>query len=285
MGKEKEEKVSVGLILEGAELTDEAKQALEEKLKAIVKEQTDKNVAFILEQKLREAKVNIYKALKAKAKEAFMEAINLVREETQNDAAEYKKELTEKLSDYLDSTMNKLVPDSIIKEAAEYKHYKNLVERVKEVIVIDEVTKDREVREAVADADEIMKKLKMNNNKLMKEKIRMHKRCKEVEAELHLEKKMKGLTDSQRTFVTEALKGKDAGEIDELYDSTMKLMKEKDEKKPQKKAAPQPKTVTDPKVIKEAHKKVLKKEERSSDPDQINDDEMGYFVETVTNND
>ena len=94
MAKEKEEKVSVGLILEGAELTDEAKQALEEKLKAIVKEQTDKNVAFILEQKLREAKVNIYKALKAKAKEAFMEAINLVREETQNDADRHHDQTT-----------------------------------------------------------------------------------------------------------------------------------------------------------------------------------------------
>ena len=204
----KEKSKSVELILEGAELTDDAKTALTEQIEEIVKEKVDKNVAFILEQKLREAKVNIYKAIKAKAKEAFMETINLVRAETQNDAKEFKGELTEKLSDYLDTTMNKLVPDSVIKEAAEAKHYKSLVEKVKEVIVIDEVTKDREVREAVTDANEIMKKLKSNNNKLMKEKIRMHKRCKEVEAELHLEKKMKGLTDSRRLSLRKLLRTK-----------------------------------------------------------------------------
>jgi len=275
---------SVELILEGAELTDDAKKALTEQINAIVNEQTDKNVAFILEQKLREAKLNIYKAVKAKAKDAFMEAVNLVRAETQNDAKEFKKDITEKLSDYLDSTMNKLVPDEIIKEAAEAKHYKNLVEKVKEVIVIDEVTKDREVREAVNDVNDIMKKLKMNNNKLMKEKIRMHKRCKEVEAELHLEKKVKGLTDSQKAFVTEALKGKEAGEIDELFESTIKMMREKDEKR-QPKPAMQSKTVTDPRIIKEGHQKALKKEARSSNPDSIVDDEMDYFVESVTTKD
>lgn len=283
--KKKEETPSVELVLEGAELTDDAKKALKEQIDAIVTEKTDKNVAFILEQKLREAKVNIYKAVKAKAKDAFMEAVNMVRAETQNDAKEFKKDMTEKLSDYLDSTMNKLVPDSIIKEAAEAKHYKSLVEQVKEVIVIDEVTKDREVREAVGDANGIMKKLKVNNNKLMKEKIRIHKRLKEAEAELHLEKKMQGLTDPQKTFITEALKGKDAGEIDELFESTTKLMREKGEKKPSVKAAPQSRTVTDPKIIKEGHRKALKKEARNSNPDSIVEDEMDYFVETVTNND
>ena len=283
--KNKKETPSVELVLEGAELTDDAKKALKEQIDAIVTTKTDKNVAFILEQKLREAKVNIYKAVKAKAKEAFMEAFNLVRAETQNDAKEFKKDMTEKLSDYLDSTMNKLVPDSIIKEAAEAKHYKSLVNQVKEVIVIDEVTKDREVREAVSDANGIMKKLKVNNNKLMKEKIRMHKRCKEVEAELHLEKKMKGLTDSQKTFVTEALKGKEASEIDELFESTTKLMREKTEKKPSTKTAPKQKTVTDRKIIKESHQKALKTEARNSNPDSIVEDEMDYFVETVTNND
>jgi len=275
---------SVELILEGAELTDDAKTALTEQIDAIVAEKTDKNVAFILEQKLREAKVNIYKAVKAKAKDAFMEAVNLVRAETQSDAKEFKKDITEKLSDYLDSTMNKLVPDEIIKEAAEAKHYKALVEKVKEVIVIDEVTKDREVREAVNDANDIMKKLKMNNNKLMKEKIRMHKRCKEVEAELHLEKKVKGLTDSQKAFVTEALKGKEAGEIDELFESTIKMMREKDTKS-QGKPAMQTKTVTDPRIIKEGYQKAIKKEARISNPDSIVEDEMDYFIESVTNKD
>jgi len=180
--------------------------------------------------------------------------------------------------------MNKLVPNSVIKEAAEAKHYKSLVEKVKEVIVIDEVTKDREVREAVTDANEIMKKLKSNNNKLMKEKIRMHKRCKEVEAELHLEKKMKGLTDSQKTFVTEALKDKEASEIDELFESTIKMMREKDNK-PAAAVKPNQKTVTNPKIIKEGHDKAIKKNKRNTSPDSIDMDEMDYFVETIDKED
>jgi len=277
----KNQKQAVELILEGAELTEEAKKNLSEQIEAVIKERVDNNVAFILEQKLKEAKLNIYKAVKAKAKDAFMEAINLVRAETQNDAKAFKKDLTEKLSDYLDSTMSKMVPDQIIQEAAEAKHYKTLVEKVKEVIVIDEITKSREVREAVNDANDIMKKLKANNNKLMKEKIRTHKRNKELEAELHLEKKMKGLTDTQRSFVTEALKGKDADEIDELFESTVKLMREKSGSNT-KPAPAARKTVTDPKVLKEQRERVLRESKRNVNPDAIDNEEMEFFIEAST---
>jgi len=276
----KKEKNSVELVLEGVEMTEEQQSQLTEKMNEVIDQKVDKRVAFILEKKLRDAKVNIYKAVKTRAKEAFMEAVKLVRDETQNDAKAFKQAMTEKLSDYLDATMKKHIPDNVIKEAAEARHYKGLVTKVKQAIVIDEVTKDHEVREAVNEANEIMKKLKGNNNKLIKEKIRLNNRCKVAEAELHLERKMTGLTDAQRTYVTEALKGKDVEEIDELFESTLKMMKEtgkKDKAEPKGKA----KTVTDNKIIQEKHRKAVAAENREKDPESIESDEMEFYTESI----
>ena len=247
------EKKTVELVLEGVELTAEAKAKIEAQMAAIITEKTGKRVAFILERKLAEAKLNIYRAVKERAKSAYMEALGLIRGEMQNDAVAFKTQLEEKLNDFLSYSMKKLIPDDIIKEASQAKHYKELVEKVKKVIVIDELTKDSEVREAVADANDIIEKLKSNNNKLMKEKIRIHNRAKQAEAELHLEKKTRGMTDAQKKFVTESLKGKGVEEIDNLFESTMTLMTEKAARKP---VSPTPvKTVTNPTIVTEDSKK------------------------------
>ena len=255
-------KNSVELILEGVVLDDKAKEQIRTKISDIVRENTAEQVAFILEKKLAEAKLNIYKAVKARAKVAFMEALGLVREETQKDAIGFKQQLEEKLSDFLNFSLKKMIPEDVIKEASQARHYKALVEKVKKVIVIDEITKDSEVREAVNDANSIIEKLKQNNNKLMKEKIRMHNRCRQVEAELHLGRKMIGLTDTQKKFVSEALKGKAVEEINNLFDSTLTLMKEN------KKAVTPTvvKTVKNPTIVTEETKRKIEQNSKTGAP-------------------
>ena len=129
------DKKTVELVLEGVELTAEAKAKIEAQMAAIITEKTGKRVAFILERTLAEAKLNIYRAVKERAKSAYMEALGLIRGEMQNDAVAFKTQLEEKLNDFLNYSMKKLIPDDIIKEASQAKHYKELVEKVKKVIV------------------------------------------------------------------------------------------------------------------------------------------------------
>lgn len=128
-------------------------------------------------------------------------------EEYENKFEEYKKDITSKFSNFVDSVLDEelKIPENVLKYAKLGESYNELIEQFKIKLAIDEGLLSGEVKSLLKEAKDEIEKQKEELNKMIAEKMELESDAKEMAAHIYLRKKCDGLTESQRTKVISLL--------------------------------------------------------------------------------
>lgn len=130
---------------------------------------------------------------------------------------EYKKEITSKFSNFVDSVLEEelVIPEKVLEYARKGELYNELIEQFKIRLAIDEGLLDEEVKDLLREAKKEILSLREKMNNLMDDKLELELEAQKLDAEMHLRKKTDGLTEAKKLKVFDLLEGvTDKEEID-----------------------------------------------------------------------
>ena len=163
--------------------------------------------------------------IEIKAKELSQEQLdetkNQLIEEYETKFDEYKDDVTEKFSNFVDGVLESemTIPDEIVEFARKGQLYNDLIEQFKVRLGVDQGLLDEETKSILAEAKEEILKLRGASDKTIEENLELRSDAQELASKLYLYEKCEGLTEAQRKHVFSILEGiTDKEEIDRKFE-------------------------------------------------------------------
>jgi len=261
------EMLGVDKLEEGKQ--DEIKQGLETVIEARATEQVD--------EKLSEQKDQLI----AEMEERF---------------DEYKKDITSKFSNFVDSILEEelVIPDKVMEFARKGELYSDLIEQFKLRLSIDEGLLDAEIKDLLREAKEEIIKHRGEIDQLMADKLDLEMKQQELEAQMYLRKKSDGLTETQKLRVHDLMEGiTDLEEIDrkfELIVESIRLQEQEEEeeedeemkkKKKKKKEGDEEEEEEEEEEMEEGHSEVEDDKQLLNEEEETKDSPFKEYLEVL----
>lgn len=233
--KKQLKKVTKELLSEEAlnEIQSAFENAVEEKAKlhvasALVKQDNDyaSKLSHLLEVIDKDHTSKLKKVVKA-IDENHSHKLKTIVEKYQsalvNEAGSFKSNIINDVSTYLDAYVEEALPKAKIDEAVRNKRAAIVLEQIKDFLGVDAAVSKKAVKSAIVDGK---KQIDEANNKL--EAIqRQHnvlvEKYNKISSDLLLEKKVAGLSDKKKDYITRIMQGKTAQFINENFDYALNL--------------------------------------------------------------
>lgn len=145
------------------------------------------------------------------------------------DAENFKTELVESISSYLDEYLQESIPAEEIKEAVKNKKAIQVLEGIRNHLAIDSALQKESIKDAVLDGKNQINEATTKLESALQEKAVVEEELNTIKANLLIEQKTAGLDERSAKYVKKALAGKDVGFIAENFDYTLKLFEKKEE--------------------------------------------------------
>jgi hypothetical protein len=166
------------------------------------------------------------------AQEKLEESKEQLIEEMEEKFEDYKKDITSKFSNFVDSILEEelVIPDKVMEFARKGELYSDLIEQFKLRLSIDEGMLDEEIKDLLREAKEEILKGREDIDSLTSDKLGLEMKNQELEAQLYLRKKSEGLTESQRMKIHELMGDvTDTDEIDTKFDLILESIRLNDQ--------------------------------------------------------
>lgn len=188
------------------------------------------------EGKQDEVKKGLETVIEAKATEQAQEKLEEQKEqlieEMEEKFEDYKKDITSKFSNFVDSILEEelVIPDKVMEFARKGELYADLIEQFKLRLSIDEGLLDAEIKDLLREAKEEILKQREDIDGLTSDKLDLEMQKQELEAQMYLRKKSDGLTEAQRVKIFELMSDvTDLGEIDQKFDLILESIRLNDQ--------------------------------------------------------
>lgn len=207
----------VQLVVENElqKLDDEHTAKLEKLLEAIDTDHT-KKIKTVVEQ------------LDANYAQKLMKVATKYEKELKEGAESLNKDLTDKISSYLDLYLAESVPQDQLKEAVENTKARKMINQIKQIVAVDEEFVNENVKEAIKDGHNTIETLRAELNKTIKESATLKQDLIKAQSQLLLEKKTQDLSKNKKAYVYKLMEGKKPEEIEENFKFVLEMY-EKDE--------------------------------------------------------
>lgn len=163
----------------------------------------------------------------AKLKAIVEKYENTINEEAGN----FKEDLVNNISKYLELYLDEKVPSTQISEAVNSKKAEKMLEALRGTLAVDMALSKDSIKEAVIDGknrlNEAAEQLKASNAKIEE----LNKALAAVSAEITLEKKLNNLPEDKKVHLKKLLAGKSAEYINENFDYTLGLFDKTEEER------------------------------------------------------
>lgn len=165
----------------------------------------------------------VYEAVVADHAAKLQNVVGKYEGDYNKDAENFKTNLIENISNYLELYIDEVIPASAINEAAKNKRAANVLEQLKGILAVNEAAINESIREAIIDGkkqiDEANKKLEavLAENKELKSKIE------KIETNNFVAEKTADLKPEVVEKVFKLLEGKDPKFVRENFDYTVKM--------------------------------------------------------------
>lgn len=141
-------------------------------------------------------------------------------EEYEDKFEDYKKDITSKFSNFVDSVLDEelTIPDRVLEYAYKGELYEPIIEGFKQRMAIDEGLLDDEVKDILKEAKEEIVNLRKELNESYQEVLEVKEDAKAMASELYIRKKVEGLSEDKKESIMSLLEGvTDKGEIDRKF--------------------------------------------------------------------
>lgn len=233
--KKQLKKVTKELLSEEAlnEIQSAFENAVEEKAKlhvasALVKQDNDyaNKLTHLLEVIDKDHTSKLKKVVKA-IDENHGQKLKTIVEKYQsalvNEAGSFKSNIINDVSTYLDAYVEEALPKAKINEAVKNKRAAIVLEQIKDFLGVDTAVSKKAVKSAIIDGK---KQIDEANNKLevfQKEHNVLVEKYNRISSNLLLEKKVAGLSDKKKDYITRIMQGKSAQFINENFNYALNL--------------------------------------------------------------
>jgi len=145
------------------------------------------------------------------------------------DAENFKTELVESISSYLDEYLQESIPAEEIKEAVKNKKAIQVLEGIRNHLAIDSALQKESIKDAVLDGKNQINEATTKLESALQEKAVVEEELNTIKANLLIEQKTAGLDERSAKYVKKVLAGKDVEFIAENFDYTLNLFEKKEE--------------------------------------------------------
>ena len=157
--------------------------------------------------------------------------VKMYNRENIKDFKNFKKELVESVSVYLDEFLKESVAVEDIAQAVQNKTAYDILENLRNVLAIDSVMMKESVRGAVLDGKSQIDKLVTENAELKKQFKALYESNQKTEVTMLLENKTAKLPEAKKNFIRKALADKSLKFIEENFDYTSRLFDKQEKSK------------------------------------------------------
>ena len=144
-----------------------------------------------------------------------------------NDAASFKAQLVESISDYLESFLEEKIPTADIQEAVRNKKAIVVLESLRNHLAVDAALQKESIKEAILDGKTQISEASQKLESVIQENAQLKSDLDSIKANLLIEQKSARLDESQKKYVKKVMSGKSADFINENFDYTVKLFNKK----------------------------------------------------------
>ena len=144
-----------------------------------------------------------------------------------NDAATFKAQLVESISDYLESFLEEKIPTADIQEAVRNKKAIAVLESLRNHLAVDAALQKESIKEAILDGKTQISEASQKLESVIQENAQLKSDLDSIKANLLIEQKSARLDESQKKYVRKVMAGKSADFINENFDYTVKLFNKK----------------------------------------------------------
>lgn len=146
-------------------------------------------------------------------------------------AKEFKYNLIEKVSDFIDINLENKIPQSSINEAVRNKKAISVLNNLRESLSIDSILMKESIRGAILDGKRQIEEAKKEAADAKKQLSVVKEGLEKTQADLVLENKTQHLSEKKREYAFRVLKGKSPKFILENIDYTLSLFDKKEEER------------------------------------------------------
>jgi hypothetical protein len=139
------------------------------------------------------------------------------------EAAEFKNDVVNKVSKYLDIYLEKLVPQKSINEAVKNKRANKMLSEMRKVLAVDSALQKQAIKDAIVDGKSRIDESTAQVDEMSATLNKLAKENSALKAQVTLESKISDLSEDKAAFCKKVLHGKSAKFINENFDYTLKM--------------------------------------------------------------
>ena len=140
-----------------------------------------------------------------------------------SEAAEFKNDIVNKVSKYLDIYLEKLIPQKSINEAVKNKRANKMLSEMRKVLAVDAALQKQAIKDAIVDGKSRIDESTAQVDEMGATLNKLSKENAVLKAQLTLESKCSDLSEDKAAFCKKVLTGKSAKFINENFDYTLKM--------------------------------------------------------------
>jgi hypothetical protein len=184
------------------------------------------------------------------------------------DVSKYRKDLLEKIDQYLESEIPKHIPEGIMEAASKAKAYEGLVEGMVNTFTKNYIKLDSTGYEALKAAKKDSESLSEQFNAKVKEAVTLTAQVRDLEKKVKIGQLTEGMTQAQKSRAAKLLESTSAVDVERKFDAIKDYIINESVKQPVQKTvtAAKPQVVTKPVITEAAKKQLAKIEEEVSSP-------------------
>lgn len=143
------------------------------------------------------------------------------------DANNFKSQLVESISDYLDTYLEETVPAADIKEAVRNKKAITVLENLRSHLAVDAALQKESIKEAILDGRNQINEASSKLESVVTENATLKDELNGLKANLVIEQRTQNLDEQQKKYIKKVFSNKSPEFIKENFDYTLKLFDKK----------------------------------------------------------
>lgn len=233
--KKQLKKVTKELLTEDTlnEIQASFEKAVEEKAKLqiaseLIKQDEDyagklKNLLEVIDKDHTSKLKKVVKAIDENHSQKLKQIVKKYKTALVNEAGNFKNTIINDVSTYLDAYIEEALPKAQVNEALKNKRAQIVLEQIKEFLGVDTAVAKKAVKSAIIDGKKQIDEANQKLEAVQKEHKVLVEKYNQVASDLILEKRISGLTDKKKDYISRIMKGKSAEFINENFDYALNL--------------------------------------------------------------
>ena len=158
----------------------------------------------------------------------LVQVIRKYETELNEGASDFKEQLVESISSYIEEYIDEAMPVAAIEEATKNKTAYSVLTNLRSVLAVDSSLMSESVKEAIVDGKSQIDELKSEFDKIKQENEHLKEAYDKTSAKLVLEQKVSRYSDKKANYLKKVLSDKSAKFITENFEYTARLFDKKE---------------------------------------------------------